>query len=339
METLLSETTTVEEWCETIIKRQEKEVYSCLTSPRDLNHVVKGAVQEILDHLKQQGKDALSEVVGKPKEALAILLQWLGKHEVWKPSRAKPLNDEEVETAFEDLYVSKYAAVDRKFTDPQIRGQNYGLFSFHPTKDAKPGPDGIYGFIKIRGAFNRLEEAEEKSKELIQYFSANKIYVCEIGSPVPIQDGLVDRENIVEVDHPDRENDMDVKYSDLVKEQSLKEKKEKEEILNRTEALKADVKKGPEDKEPLQLYLELNQKRATGAYLYIEHQKKLEENKQIVLSARKQIAEMDEKYPHLQHEFMEHYRKTCADCGIDKATDDMAVMIKKFFGEDPDLGF
>jgi hypothetical protein len=275
----------------------------------------------------------------KVKEALSILLPYLLKHEVWKPSKSKPLTYEELIHAFEDLYVNKYIKADRKYIDPKVSGQKYALFSFNPTNGSKPDEDGIYGFIKVRGAFNRLEEAEEKSKELIQYQSANQIFVCDIGSPTPLQSRVLNKDNVVEIDHPDRESDENLKYADLIKEQTKKEKHQIEDIKKKVEYLKEDVTKNPNEKEPLQIYLELNQKRATAAYLYTQHQEKLEEMKNIVLSSRRQISDMDQEYPNLKEEYLEHYKKTCEECGIDKAEDNMAVMIKKYFGEDPDLGF
>lgn len=339
MDTLLTETMSAAEWCEQVIKEQEKEEYSSLTNPRDLNHVVKSSVQNILDYLKAQGKDNMKEVKNlKLKEALGILLPYLRKHESWKPSKDPKLTGEELTCAVSDLVVDKYARVDRRFSDKPLRGQNYALFSFNPSNGAQPDTDGIYGFIKVRGAFNRIEEAEEKSKELIQYFSANQIFICEVGSPTPLQNRC-SKENVVEINHPDREEEENLKYADLVKEQTKKEKQQIEEIKKKVEILKEDVSKDPNEKEPIQKYLELNQKRATGAYLYTQHLEKLEEMKTIVLSARKQIAEMDEKHPELKEEFVEHYRKTCEECGINQAEDDMAIMIKKYFGQDPDLGF
>ncbi len=339
MDTLLSENTNVVEWCDEIIKKQELEIYNSLTNPKDLNHIVKKAVQEILDYLKSQGKNSVKEVDNiKIKQVLGILVPYLRKHEVWKPDKSKPLNDNELEKAFSDLYIDTYVKSDRRFNDPQIRGQNYALFSFNPSQTAQPDSDGIYGFIKVRGAFNRLEEAEEKSKELVQYFSANQIFVCEIGSPTPLHDRLNNKENVIEVDDAKREEEC-LKYQDLVKDQTLKEKHQIEEIKKKVEYLKEDVTKDPNKKEPLQLYLELNQKRATGAYLYTQHQEKLEEMKNIVLRSRQQIADMDKEYPNLKNEYMDHYRKTCEECGINQAEDNMAIMIKKYFGEDPDLGF
>lgn len=336
MDKLLSKNISVEKWCEDIIKEQEKQMYTSTTNPRDLNGIVKKAVQDILDYLKSQGKTSMKEVNNLLlKEALNILVPYLRKHEVWKPLKSKPLNDEELEFAFKDLYNDKYVRGDRMFRDPEIKGQQYALFSFTPSSKAQPDDTGIYGFIKVRGTFCRLEEAEEKSKELIRYFSANQIFVCETGSPVPLQNNAIDQ---IEVDNPNRPEDA-IRFQDLAREQNLKEKQAIEEIRQREEQLRKDVEKDPNNKEPLQIYLELIHKRATCAYLYTQHLKKLEETKNIIMVTRKRIADMDNKYPNLKDEYIHHYMETCKNNGIDKATDEMALYIKKFIGEDPDLGF
>lgn len=339
MDTLLSETISATEWCNEIIKKQEQEVYTSMTNPRDMNHIVKQAVQNIIDYLKEQGKTDVKEVENaKIKEVLSILIPYLRKHEVWKPSKEKPLTGEELECAFEDLYIDKYAKVDRKFNDPDINGQTYSLFSFTPSLTAQPDENGLYGFIKVRGTFNRIEEAEEKSKELIQYFSANKIFVCKTGTPIPLQKEIKTASNVVEVDDPNRDEES-LRFQELAKEQGLKEKQAMEEIKQREEQLKRDVEQDPKDKEPLQIYLEMVHKRATCAYLYTQHKQKLEETKNIIISTREKIAKMDAEYPNLQKEYMDHYRESCKKNGIDKAEDEMALYIKKFVGEDSDLGF
>lgn len=339
MENLLHKVITASEWCNEIIKKQEQEVYTSLTSPRDMNHVVKTAVQDILEYLKSQGKTEMKDVDNTPlKECLTILLPYLRKHEVWKPSKAEPLTDKELEHAFLNLYVDNYVKADRKFRDPEIRGQQYALFSFTPSTTAQPDESGLFGFIKVRGTFNRLEDAEEKSKELIQFFSANQIFVCETGSPVPLQKQLTNKNDVVEVENPHK-NEECLKFQDLAKEQTMKEKQQIEEIKQREEELKRDVEQDPNDKEPLQIYLELIHKRATVAYLYTQHQEKLEQTKNIIIATRQKIAKMDEEYPELKNEYMDHYRESCKKNGIDKAEDEMATYIKKFVGEDSDLGF
>jgi Family of unknown function (DUF5832) len=339
MEDLLVESTSASKWCEAIIKKQKDLPYNSLTNPRDANCVVKDAVANILTHLKLQGKSSLKEVDdSKVKDALKMLLTYLSGNEVTRPSKERPLTDDELDKAFSDLYVDDtYIKVDRKYADPQLRGQNYALYSFVPSRDVQPDADGVYGFIKIRGAFNRVEEAEERAKELIQYFSASKVFMCELGVPTPVK-SRVESDNVLEVENPRKNADV-VKFTDLMKDQSADEKHQIEEIKQREEQLKEDVAKKPEDKEPIQIYLELSHKRATCAYLYTQHKNKLQETKDIIIATRKQLSDMDEKHPNLKQEYMDHYNKTCADCGIDKATDDMAVMIKKYIGEDPDLDF
>lgn len=338
MENLLSQTISVSEWCDQIIKQQENITYNSLTNSRDLNHIVKSAVQEIIDHLKSQGKTNMKEVDKNLKQALSILLPYLRKNEVWKPLKSKPLEGEELENAFNDLYIDKYVKGDRKFNDPDINGQTYSLFSFTPSLTAKPDEHGMYGFIKIRGTFSRLEEAEEKSKELIQYFSANKIFVCKTGNPVPLQENLSTKDNILEVEDPNRDPEC-VKFQELVKEQGLKEKQAMEDIKKREEELKRDVEQDPKDKDPLQIYIELTHKRATCSYLYTQHQKKIEETKNLIIKTRQKISDMDKQYPNLKNEYLDHYNETIKKTGIDKAEDEMALYIKKCIGEDCDLGF
>lgn len=336
---LLSQDISVSDWCNQVIKQQEQEVYTSMTNPRDLNHIVKNAVQEILNYLKTQGKSNMKQVENSQmKEALSILVPYLRKNEVWKPLKNAPLTGNELECAFSDLYIDKYVKGDRKFNDPEINGQTYALFSFTPSTTAKPDENGLYGFIKVRGTFSRLEEAEEKSKELIQLFSANKIFVCHTGSPVPLQTQIKNIENVVEVDNPNMDQET-IKFQELAKEQGIKEKQAMEEIKQREELLKRDVTLTSKDKEPIQIYLELIHKRATCAYLYKQHQEKLEETKNIIISTRQKISDMDVEYPNLKEEYLDHYRESCKNNGIDKAEDEMALYIKKFVGEDSALGF
>jgi hypothetical protein len=150
-----------------------------------------------------------------------------------------------------------------------------------------------------------------------------------------VLDKVTDPEKVLEIENPNNEH-LPFKTGETI---SAKEKREMEEIQRRSEELKKDVLKDPSEKEPIERYLELVQKRSTAAFLYTQHQEKLEECKNIVLRARQQIRDMNGQYPSLQNEYMEHYEKTCVERGLDKATDNMAVMIKKYFGEDPDLGF
>lgn len=342
---LLSGDITPFDWCQGIIQQQEKQIYTSLTSSKDFNHIVKTHVYNIHQYLKERGLTSFKELNApyEPfKEALNILYKYLLDNPAWKPSTSKPLSNDEVNDAFKDLHVDQvvpsYITCDRKFNDPQINGQTYALYSFIPSKTVQPDSDGLYGFIKIRGVFSRIEEAEERSKELIQYFSANQIFICEVGKPVPLEQELKTKKNVTYIDHPNRE-EQTLKLADLVGDQTLKEKKEIENILERKKLLKDDVAKTPQDKTPIDKYIELHVKRATNSFSYIKGQKQLENMKNIIIKTREEIADMDNKYPNLKDEYIEHYSKAKQETGIDQATDEMALYIKEHVMKDYGLEF
>jgi hypothetical protein len=56
--------------------------------------------------------------------------------------------------------------------------------------------------------------------------------------------------------------------------------------------------------------------------------------KDVIVKTRIEIKDMDEKHPDFKDKYMEIYNKTAKERGIDKATDDMAVLIKKHIATD-----
>lgn len=326
MNTLFTENITAQQWCEEIISRQQKVVYNSLTNPKDLNHIVNENIKELLIFRKNITENTLQDHINKVDESLLILYNYCKKNNCWKPSKEKPLSEDKLEEAFSELYVEKFMKCDRKYSDPPIMNQNFAIYSFNPTNGSNPDKDGTYGFIKIRGVFNRIEEAQEKAKELIQFFSANQIFVCEVGKPLPLTEKVTDDKNIIEVFHPDEEE----KYEKLMKEQSLKEKKVMEEIKIKSELLFEDVTKDPNDVDPLQQYIQLKYKKADLCSKYIINKKQMNEIKKVVIKTRNELTVMDEKYPELRKEYIDHYNEKCKERGIDQNSDEMALMIKEF---------
>ncbi|ABF82086.1 hypothetical protein MIV056L [Invertebrate iridescent virus 3] len=344
MDTLLHKDTIVAEWCDEIITRQSRENHNSLVGFRDRNRVVKHHIQQILDHLKGQNISKLAHVQDpKIAEALRTLIAWLKSNERFRPSTEPPLTDRQLEEAFSQLYLGDWAYVDRKYDDPVIPGQNFALFSFLPTVGAQPDADGVYGFLKIRGTFDRAEQAEDKARELIQYFTANTIKACKVGTPVPVAISQPSTEAI-EIPPPkngpfETDGPTDLKYQQLIQAQSMDEQKQIQEIYQNVEKLKEDVTKNPANKEPMQVYLELLQKMATCAWTYSQAQKTKDDMKSIILSDRLKLEEMDQKYPHLQNEYRKVYDEKNQQLGLDQCSDDMALGIRKYFGSRADLDF
>lgn len=330
MNTLFSENITAQEWCDEIISRQKKIVYNSLTNPENLNHIVKENLDQLINFKKNINETTPQDDIKKVCESILILYHYCKNNRNFIPSKEKPLNEDELEKAFSELYVEKFMKCDRKYCDPPIMNQAFAIYSFNPSYGVKPDKDGTYGFIKIRGVFSKIEEAQEKAKELIQYFSANQIFVCEVGKPTPMSEKVADESNVIKVLDPDEE-----KHENLMKEQSLKEKKIMEEIKVKADLLIKDVKEDS-NVDPLQHYILLKHKKGDLCLKYISYKKQLGEIKESVLKTRKQIAEMDTKYPELQNEYIEHYNETCKERGIDQNTDYNALMIRKFMDTEPE---
>jgi len=347
LDSLLSKSVTPSEWSNQIINRQQRDPNSLV----DHTDMVKEAICAIQQHLRQDGIMGAHELNQSTdpshmllREARTALWNYL-QSSLWKPSSEEPLKGTQLKEAVKDLCVdtTSYAKCDRKLADPPINGQHYALYSFNPSKGSFADTNGNYGFFKVRGVYGRKEEAIEKCEELIQYFSANQIFICEVGKPMPLTHEMKDRNNVTEIGPPknteEKAADNHNKYTKLVNDLTLQEKKEKEEILKRSELLLEDVKKDPNDVDPLQRYIQLRIKRASSAYFYVKSQREIERLKVNIREARKQLAEMEEEHPNLVNEYKEHYDNTIKERGINKATDEMALYIKEYVNKDPDLGF
>lgn len=334
----IDENTDVFKWTKDVLQHQSMVVYDSLTSFRDFNHIVKSAVQRILDRLRNE--DECSEhLKNSLQSALQILLSYLKSNEIWKPSDESPLTAAETAEALKNMCVSQYSKIDRKFDDPSVIGQTFGLYSFKPTLGSTPDADGNYGMLRLRGNFVTENEARRKAEELIKYNSANKIFVVEIGRSVFVKKALVDMNDVILVDDPENPASATIKYADLIKEETLEQKKEKEEVLQRERELLADVATDQSDKNPLDLYTELHKKRGTLTFHYKSFAAKLTELKANIIKVRERIAKMDDEHPSFKEEYVAYYEKHLAATGVKEAGDKMAMQIKASFGQDDDLGF
>ena len=78
------------------------------------------------------------------------------------------LEGTEMAAAVSSLNKKAFAQVDRQYADPPLKGQKIVLFSFMPSKGAKPDQDGWYGMAKVRGVFGNEDEANEHAEKLIR---------------------------------------------------------------------------------------------------------------------------------------------------------------------------
>ena len=259
---------------------------------------------------------------------------------VWKPALGQePLSNEEAKYAMKDLskddYVNKYRALDRTYADKQIPMQLYGLFSFIPTKNAKPDENGLYGFAKLRGNFQSQIEAEQRAEEIIRYEdSYNKIFHCYVGRPFPV---TVSSQFSEVIDEIDIQKESAKTVSSNIKEKKDHEKQEIRNIQEREQKLKEESKK--DEVDPYEDYICQKTKIATLSFTFLQHQEKMAEIKEIILKTRGVIKEYDNEYPHYKDNFFEKYMNARREAGIvddPKTANDNFV---KFMVEDAPLGF
>lgn len=146
----------------------------------------------------------------------------------WRPAAAAPaLTDKEADNAMEELNITSYIGLDfprrdKSFVDPSIVNQVYSLFSFVPSKEAKPDKNGVYGYGKIRGCFATDIEANQRAEYIIRNVdSYHPIYHGFVGRPFPV---TASSEYSAEVNEIDIKKQMTESISTDVKNKKLEEK-------------------------------------------------------------------------------------------------------------------
>lgn len=216
---------------------------------------------------------------------------------------APELTPEQVAVASETLTVKvPFPNVERRYADPELLTQRIGLFSFVPSKGATPDSKGVYGFAKMRGNFATEQEAKEHADKLYRGDSYHHIFHAYVGRPFPV---TLSSDFSKVVDRIDIKKEAETAIAEDVKKKREKEQKEIEEIEERERELLAESKQTevPTDDK----YTTLRVKKAQLVWTYIETKNKLEQMKGLIARARKELEEMDEKFPDLQVKYFEKY--------------------------------
>jgi len=253
----------------------------------------------------------------------------------WKPEVGKPpLTGDEFNNAVNELnvdtFIKKFPKIDRTYADPPIQLQTYGLFSFVPAKGATPDKDGFFGFAKLRGNFSTELEAQQKAEELIMNTdSYHDIFHSYVGRPFPITTSIKHALNTDEVDIRKKTTKC---ISESIIEKRKKEQNDIEEIKEKEKKLVEDTKQ--ENVDPYENYITLRVKKAQLSWTYLEHMKKIDEIKKILLKTNDDIVELDKKNPKFNDEYYEKYMKARKDAGIKDTSDGGKDSFMKFLVED-----
>lgn len=252
------------------------------------------------------------------------------------------LTDEQTEHAVKELLDSKllekFPRTDKLYADPIYNNQMYCLHSFVPTKGASPDEHGVFGFIKFRGAFQNIEEANQRAEFIIRNVdSYHGIQTGYCGRPFPV---CLDTKKFVNETH-----EVDIRkqaiqtISEDIKAKRLKEKRDIDDIKEREQNLLDHSKSVQDDtyeEDPTERYTMLQVKKAQLIFTYIKTKEKMLQMQDSIKSAYKEIKEMDGEDDKYKNEYFERYTKAREAAGIKDETDDNFV---KYMGEDVELDF
>jgi hypothetical protein len=231
-------------------------------------------------------------------------------------SGTPPMTEEQAEIATKELTNSsylklKFPRVVRTRRDPPLANQNFYMFTFVPSKEARPDSDGCFGVMKQRGTFSTPTEAEEWAENIIRNTdSYNENIIGYVGADFPLS---IDSKYCLSTKEVDVRTKMDTISRDNIRAQRENDKKEMEEVQERRRNLLADTEQSKaEVTNDLDYYITLRVKRANILMLQEECNNKLKECSKIHTSTTREIEELDEKYPEYIKEYESKY-KTALD--------------------------
>jgi len=258
---------------------------------------------------------------------------------------APPLTDTEFEAAKRDLdkrhEAALYPRVQRGITYPPVPMQEIGLTAFVPAKGARPNKDGVYGFAVNLGNFPSVERAGDHADEIIRFHDSYSIIrYPPVGHPYPITTSSSFSSVINKVDI--REEACKAQ-SEEIRRRKREDAKKVKEIQDREKNLLEESRRARDEDEddetdPLEFYITLRVKKAQLIWAYLEHQKKIDEIKNVLLVTREEIDKMHAESSEYEEKYMEQYMAAREEAGLPTSTENNFM---QYLCEDlePDLGF
>ncbi len=257
-------------------------------------------------------------------------------------SKGTVLTEEQVKNSVETLVdtgiTDKFPRVDKMYADPIYNNQMFCLHSFVPTKGATPDEHGVFGFMKCRGTFHSIAEANQRAEEIIRYAdSYHEIQTGYCGRPFPV---CFDTKKFVAERH-----EIDIRkkaietISEDIRHKRMEEKKDIDDIKQREAALLSDskaVQDGSYVQDPMEAYTVLQVKKANLVFTYKKTQEKMLQMQRSIRDAYSEIKAMDNENPAFRQEYYERYLNARRVAGIPDSSEDNFM---NYMGEDIELDF
>lgn len=229
-----------------------------------------------------------------------------------------PLSSEELTAARQTLvhkdFINLQFPRTRKVrSDPEIIGQRFALISFIPSAGATPDEDGCFGVAKIRGCFNTVDDADDKSDDLIRNFdSYAEIDVVYVGKEFPVMKN--NEVYVKETREVDIRNILDKNTRKYLEEKRKKEK----EIIDDIKRRQKEIEETPEqeDKESLDYYIKVRVKRANAMMRKNEANSVIKQCATVIEKTGSELADIEEKHPEFTETYIDRYETVLKQSGI-----------------------
>jgi hypothetical protein len=198
-------------------------------------------------------------------------------------------------------------------SDPELIGQKYALISFIPSAGATPDEDGCFGVAKVRGCFNTVDDADDKSDDLIRNFdSYAEIDVVYVGKEFPVMKN--NDVYVKETREVDIRNILDKTTRKYLEEKRKKEKETIDDIKRRQKEIEETPEQ--EDKESLDYYIKVRVKRANAMMRKNEANAVIKQCATVIEKTGAELADIEENHPEFTETYLDRYETVLKQSGI-----------------------
>lgn len=233
-----------------------------------------------------------------------------------KKARRVHMSHEELDAALEGL-VREWPQVEKRWADPPIIGQKYCSFSFVPSSGSSPDKDGLYGYLKVRGTFEREEDRDAHAEEILNNVdSYHAIHHGRTGEPLPLVRDDDDR-YCQETVNTSLRDKIRSEMSQNIREHRENEKKFVEEAEKHAAEERAKdeaAMRGEVDQE--ERYTTLRVKRANLIFTLYQMLSGMKRYKDTLKQTMEILDQMDEEFPEYKNTFMYRYNKAAEEVGL-----------------------
>lgn len=223
----------------------------------------------------------------------------------------QPLTDTQTDTAFKELIV-KFPKVERLAVDPPLAGQNWGLFSF---KFLPKPVNGVYGFLKFRGAFATENEWTAHAKTLIRTVdSKHHIWPYQQGRWMPITTNEDFAKETLEVAEQEELTNI---FNNQETDDQKKQAQRVREIKQREQKLMEEAKKKYVDKGTLDYYAQQAMKLQQLEGWLEQMRKRKRDMLKALKAAREEMDRIEVEHPEYKDQVERKIREIKEDIGLD----------------------